>query len=383
MDIIHASDLQQLLEEQPGFCTSIYQPTHVVGPNAPDDTVRLKNLVNSAKGRLIEQGLRASDVRKSLERIEDLTRDVEFWDRRGQGLAVFLSDETFTRFRLGAPVEEAAVVGRRFYVKPLLPFVSADDRFSILAVSQNRVRLLQATLHTCESVKVKGLPTNLKETLNLVGADRGQQVHTATHFSTGKQGAVFHGQGGVSETAKEELVQYFREIDAVLRPMLQVSNRPLILAAVESAIPLFREVCGYKPLADESLVGNFDYAAEHEIHAQALPIAQRIFTRDRTNAAARYQELANTERASDRLDVILPAALEGRVETLFVDVRASDPGVYHPATGFISYGGKNGLEMEDLLDRVAVESLVRRGDVYAVPREQMPCNSEVAAIFRY
>jgi hypothetical protein len=383
MDMIHAADLQNLLERPSGFCTSLYLPTHVVGPNAPDDAVRLKNLVTAARHKLIEYGLRPSDVRKSLETVEDLTRNAEFWDHRSKGLAAFLSDDLFERFRLGRPVEEAVIVSRRFYVKQLLPSVSADGQYYILAASRNRVRLLQATAHACENFAVQGLPANLEEELNLVGADRGQQVHSGMHGSLGKQAAVFHGQGGQTDTAKEELALYFRRIAAALRPVLQESDCPLVLAMVDYASPIFREVFPYRHLAQETLSGNFDHATEQEIHALAQPIAGRIFDRARETAAARYRELANTPRASDRLEAILPAALDGRVETLFVDCRATELGVYHPATRFISYGGRDGAEMEDLLDRVAVESLLHHSLVYAVPRERMPCNATVAAIFRY
>jgi hypothetical protein len=372
-----------LLEKQAGFCTSFYLPTNVVGPNAPDDAVRLKNLVTAARHKLIEYGLRPSDVRKSLETVENLIRDAEFWDHRSKGLAVFLSDALFERFRLGRPVEEAVIVSRRFCVKQLLPSVSADGQYFILSASRNRVRLLEATDHACEIVAVQGLPASLKEELNLVGADRGQQVHSGMHGSLGKQGAVFHGQGGQTDTAKEELALYFRRIAAALRPVLQESVRPLVLAMVDYEAPIFRAACPYRQLAQETLSGNFDHATEQEIHALAQPIAGRIFDRAREKAAARYRELARTSRASDRLEAILPAALEGRVETLFVDCRATELGVYHPATRFISYGDRDGAEMEDLLDRVAVESLLHHSLVYAVPRERMPCNATAAAIFRY
>jgi hypothetical protein len=227
------------------------------------------------------------------------------------------------------------------------------------------------------------MPGSLEEELNLVGADRGQQVHSGMRGSLGKQAAVFHGQGGQADTAKEELALYFRRIVAALHPVLQESDRPLLLAMVEYEAPIFREVCSYRHLAKETLAGNFDRASEPELHALAQPLAGQIFDRAQEKAAARYGELAGTPRASDRLETILPAALEGRVETLFVDCRATELGVYHPAKRFIGYGDRDGAEMEDLLDRVAVESVLHDSVVYAVPRERMPCDATAAAIFRY
>jgi hypothetical protein len=383
MDPIGAADLDKLLRKQTGFCASLYMPTHVVGPQAPDDEIRLKNLIAIARHKLIEYGQRPADVRKSLEAIERLPRDAEFWGHRSQSLAIFLSDDLFERFRLGTPVNEEAIVDRRFYLKQLLPSVAADGKFFILAISQNAARLLAATPYTCEGVTVKSLPPSRDEALNLVGADRGQQVHSAMHGRFGKQAGVFHGQGGARDTAKDELVQYFRGIDAALRPVLRGSKAPLVLAMVDYEASLFREVCEYPHLAAETLSGNFDYAADHELHEQARPIAQRLFGRDREEAAARYRELADTSRASDRLEVILPAAHEGRVETLFVDPRAVALGTFDPAARLIRNGRSVGMEAEDLLDRAAVESLLRHAEVYAVGQKEMPCSSPIAAIFRY
>jgi hypothetical protein len=324
-------------------------------------------------------------VIRSTESIEDLAHDAAFWDHRSRGLAIFHSDEMFQRFRIGWPVEEQAIVNRRFHVKQLLPSVSAGEAFWILAVSQNRVRFLNATPYACEAVLVEGLPQNLESALNFVPADRGQQVHSAMHGALGKQAAVFHGHGGRRESSKADIAQYFRQIDEALRPMLQASQCPLILAGVAFESSIFRKNCKYENIAAESLVGNFDYLSDHEVHAQAVPLAQRIFGQKRSAAAARYRELANTPRASERLDAILPAACRGEVETLFVDCRAVELGRYNPTTEFISYGvgGKTDVEVEDLIDRTAAECLLRRADVFAVPRPAMPCNSPVAAIYRY
>ena len=74
MDAIFAGDLHKLLQKQAGFCTTIYMPTHVVGPHAPDDAVRLRNLVSTAKHKLIEQPI----VKNMPAANADVQRDVQF-----------------------------------------------------------------------------------------------------------------------------------------------------------------------------------------------------------------------------------------------------------------------------------------------------------------
>jgi hypothetical protein len=44
------------------------------------------------------------------------------------------------------------IVSERFHVKPLLPLLSGDGRFYVLALSQNEIRLLQGTRYSVEQV---------------------------------------------------------------------------------------------------------------------------------------------------------------------------------------------------------------------------------------
>ena len=63
-------------------------------------------------------------------------------------------------------------------------------------------------------------------------------MHSAMRGSLGKQAAVFHGQGGHNETHKDDLLQYFRLVDASLETVLRESQAPLLLAGVDYLLPL-------------------------------------------------------------------------------------------------------------------------------------------------
>jgi hypothetical protein len=58
---------------------------------------------------------------------------------------MFSAPDVFRHYRLPFPFQEFVVVTERFHVKPLLPLLSGDGQFYLLALSQNGVRVLQGT----------------------------------------------------------------------------------------------------------------------------------------------------------------------------------------------------------------------------------------------
>jgi hypothetical protein len=358
-------------------------PTHVAGEQGQQDPVRLKNLLQAAEEQLSGQWLRAAESRKLLEAARSSPSDAPFWTARSHGLAMFIAPDVLLRYRLPVKLDELVIVNRRFHVKPLLPLLSGADRFFVLALSQKRVRIFEASRDAIHQLDVAGLPTDMETALNYAGADRGLQVHSAMRGALGKQAAVFHGQGGQADSHKDDLSQYFRMIDAALQPALREESAPLLLAGVEYLLPIYREVSSYPRLAEAELVGNCDYLTDHQIHQRVWPLMAPTFQAARETAAAKYRQLAGTGKASNDLREVVAAAFEGRIDTLFVDLHSLRWGAFDPQTGRLEEHPSHQPGDDDLLDLAAVEAIVRRGTVHSVEPAQVPGGRDAAAIFRY
>jgi hypothetical protein len=357
-------------------------PTHPVGREGQQDAVRLKNLVTAAENQLIARGMRGVEAREFLGPMLKLPHDGAIWGKRQHGLAIFRSEGVLFNYWLATPLDEAVIVGQRFHVKRLLPAISASQQFYILAVSRNRVRLLKATWHGIENLHPPGLPANIKEGLNLQIADRGEQVHSAMRGDLGKEAGVFHGQGGHRDTLKEELVEYFRLIAESVRPVLRETPLPLILAGVEYELALFRKVSEYTHIADEMLRGSFDYVEDHTLYTQASQLAQRYYDTERQQALAKYNALADTSLASDDIKTIVPAAHQGRIDTLFADHRAEEFGRYCPEGNCIEMTSQRDPTL-DLVDLSIAQTIRHNGTVYAAAPGELPSAGPLRAIFRY
>jgi hypothetical protein len=384
MDTFSNSVLRRLTVAQPGPCVSIFMPTHAAGPDGQQDTLRLKNLLVQAERGLIDQGVRAPEAKKLLEPARDLPAEHGFWEKRGQGLALFVTEGLWHRFRVPLPLVETVVVNQRFQVKPLLPLIGVNDQYFVLALSQNRVRFLEGRQLGMTEVKVDGLPRDMAEVLNHDASQRPTLAHATARGPSGKAAAVVYGLGGEREPAKDELAQYFRAIDAALREPLREQRGPLILAGVQYLLPIYREVSSCGHLADEELLGNPDHLSEHELHARSWPLIQARQEQARQEAVAKYRKLAGTGKTSDDLQRIVPAAQQGQVESLFVDRTAHRWGTFDAVTGSVALRSASTPERgdDDLLDYAAVETVLHRGTVYAGPADEVPA-PPVAAIFRY
>lgn len=384
METINAANVEKLASHREGWLVSIYLPTHPASPEGQQDPVRLKNLLTKTEDLLVTRGMHATDARRMLRPARQLLESPEFWKNRSQGLALFLGEKTTEYFRVPIRFREELQVDHRYHIKQLLPLISATGPVYVLAISRNRTRLLSATAHGYSTVELPGLPQGMDAALNLQGADRGAQVHAATHSGTeagqGKQAGVFHGHGGHGETLKEEIEQYFRMIDAALRP-LRKSPQPLIVAGVEYEQSIFRKVCTYPQLVESGLSGNFDHTSDYELYQQALPLVRQLLQKPQRAAVQRFQEFAHTTKTTDELLPVLVAAHRGQIETLFVDSQAEMVGHFDPQTE--SFDLDQTAKAEDLPDRAAVETLMSGGTVFALSPNDMPNGRPIAAVFRY
>jgi hypothetical protein len=382
MDIITTQDLQTLMASEDGWCVSLFMPAHRAGRGTEQDRIRFRNLLNQVDKRLLEKGLRTPDVRKFLEPAERLSLDSDFWRRQSDGLAVFFTTGNLYAYRLPLPFSELVVVSDRFHLKPLLPFFSSDGQFYILALSQNRVRLLKGSRHTVDEIEVENLPKSLAEALPFEQFEKQLQFHTGTPSGMGERAGVFHGHDPRDDD-KDKILRWFHKIDDELSRMLAEERAPIVLAGVEYLFSLYEEANSYPHLVKEGVKGNPDELKPAELHEKAWPVVQPIFTQAQHRAAGQYEKLCGSGGATTDVEEALLAAHHGRVETLFVALGRQVWGAFDPDTDTVDIHDQAQPGDLDLLDLAAAETLLKGGAVYAVEPDQVPDQGALAAIFRY
>lgn len=399
MNMISTVNLARLIETSGEPCVSIYMPTERAGQAVEKNRIRLKNMLAKAEERLGERGLRRPAIADLLQPAHALLDDVMFWQRQSDGLALYICDDQFDDYRLPLDFEERLVVADSLHIKPLLPLISSNGRFYILALSQDEVRLLQCTRYTAQTVELKETPESLAEILQWDDPEKRMQFHTSTQSPAGARArprlqgerpAVFHGHGTASaDDEKDYILRYFHQLEKGITQITNDTHAPLVLAAVDYLHPIYREANTYPRLIEKGVVGNPEQASAGELHAQAWALVEPILSKEQQEAEAAYEELAGMghEQAADDLRDVAPAARAGRVRTLFVPVDVQRWGTFDEETFSVEVRDGAGDQARpgdvDLLDMAAVHTLLNDGAVYAVKAEDMPGDGVLAAVLRY
>jgi hypothetical protein len=383
MDAIHPSDVRELIEAATNPCVSVYLPTHRAGKVQEQDPIRLKNLLVDAQSQLEDRGQRPAAARELLAPAQALLSDRLFWESPADGLALMVSPSTFRAWRLPAAFEPFLYVGRRHYVRPLLPLVAGNNAFYLLSVSRNQVRLYQGTPTGVEEVALDSLPADMKRALHYDQPEGLIQSHSASPAVHGKQGLVFHGQGGAPDDSKEELIEYFRIIDRGLAAFLRGKQAPLVFAGVGYLFPLFRQANQYPHLQDEAIAGNVEDWSHARIHDQAMAVLAPGRAAARQAATSELVRLVQAGTASTQLPEILWGALGGRVHRLYLVSGAFRWGEFSEETQGVVQRASPERGDVDLLDVAAAETFVRGGEVFDVAASEVPPGTSAVAVWRH
>jgi len=382
MKSISKDELKTLLNKQKAPCISLFMPTYRTGAEIQQNQIRFRNLLREAEEKLLASGLRATDIKKLLEPAHGLLGNVIFWRQQSDGLVIFLSADVFSYYCLPINFDELIVVTDRFHVKPLLPVLSGDGRFYILTLSQKGSRLYEGTKQSIREIELETIPKSLAEALQYDDLEKQVRFHRGT-VRSGERGSMLSGGGAELDDAKDNILKYFRQIDRGLHDLLKDERIPLVLAGVDYLFPIYREVNTYPHLMDEGITGNPKGISAEQLHIQSLEIVRPYFQKAENDAIAQYRQSSGTGLTSNDIKEIVQASYHGRVALLFITTGHQQWGVFDPECNEVQLHDKMTPGCEGLIDFSAIQAFLNGGDVYSLPREKMPDDTPMAAVFRY
>ncbi len=368
---------------------SIYLPTHRAGNGKAQDPVRLRNLLGSVTEQLQSKGMRPTDSEVLLGRAYELLEDPTFWRDTGDGLAVFVAPGETTVLKLDTVLPEFALANDRFVIRHLLPSIRSQERFWLLALSKNELKLFEGDHAGMSQVPLRATPASFKEAMRFEDADHAFRFRTESGSlpQVGKRGSVFYGMGGLSDAEKDQVWRYVGMVERGVREATHESRAPLLLAGVEYIVSAYRAQNTYPNLVETTLFGNADEIPRSRLHAQALELLRPHFEAKRTADLAELESRSGSPVVSDDLREIVPAAHEGRVRVLFISASENDWGAYDPESGEVRVAHERGPSDWDLADLAATETILHGGDVHvlqpAEAQEPRPAIEPPVAILRY
>ena len=391
MDLFNREELTRLVDLQDGTCISVYMPTHRFRSDWSQNTTRLKNLLRDARNQLRDQEVRETDIDQLLGDARRLLDRPGFWRELSEGLAVFITTEASEFYRLPLSFEEIAIVEDQFHLKPLFPLIAANDRYYLLALSQNDVRLYQGTDQAISEVEAAEIPADIVSAIQRYEEppEQGVQMHTQGASQNGDADQRHHGHGSSEDQSREpkdQLKRFFREIDESVSGYIGGEDVPLVLAGVSEYLPLYQGVNSYSNLVEDDIVaGNPEHLDMKELHNEAWDIVESVLQDRQREEMDRFRETYHQSGglASSNFHEILPACAYGRVETLFVPVGQYRWGRFDPETNTVEVHDSQQPGDGDLLNYAAVSAYMNGARVHALQPANMPGGRSVAATFRY
>lgn len=279
------------------------------------------------------------------------------WSLRARTLALFATPTLSMEFRLANELPTRTYVEERARVAPLLRSVSLPQSAFVLAIAHGSVRLLELGPETAAGeIGVPGLPR-----------DAASAAGKASIADRSPKGRI---QG--SEGTKLRLRQYARTVDRTIAPVLAGSGAPLIIAGTEPIVSIFRSVCSYGDLCDETISGSPERLTDAELESSARAVLDNLNLRRVRAVADLLSERRGSDRTTEDAAVAAIAAERGAVETLTFDLELALND--HPSAAAVG-----AEELESLL-RSAWST---GAQIMALRSNEMPGGASVAASLRY
>ncbi len=384
MDRISFDDLRSLVKAGTGPRVSIYV-TQEGGPAAAEgNSQQLRHALFQAETKLKDDGFDATLTNSLLQPALDLVRSGQLSQATGsKGLAVLLAPGVFQHWPLPFACAAAVDVGPDFHVTPLVRLLNWPLDVRVVAFSSTNVRFFLCTRDAIHKLELPaGTPASLDQ------FEGGPDVGRAVRFQTtaGAAGAtnMIHGQASFKDEAETRLQAYVRTVAQQIGESVKHEKLPLVLVAAKELHPIFTDAFGTEGLLEPGIIASPAHLSEAEIHEQVVRLVDTLGSGELKVARDRYQSATERHQACSVHEEIVPAAVEGRVDTLIVADGERVWGLWDEASQrALVASGTSQARAVDLLDLAVRETLGHGGRVCVVPRSDIPEQAQAVAVFRW
>ncbi|MFW5867067.1 MAG: hypothetical protein ACOCX2_04580 [Armatimonadota bacterium] len=380
--------LEQLSEPRDGLCVTIYSPTHDSSGEAQGDPIWLKNGLQDAEKMLLDQGADQATVKRILEPAASFQARLEPNDYGAGTLCVFLADGFEEILFSPRQVPEGKTfVSDRFHLKPLIPVLTDNATFYVLAISRHDVRLLKCTRYTQaeEPLSRTEVPKHILESIPEVEPKDSIQQHSGKvrGVGRGEHEAMYHGQGKAESVEAHQIRHFFRDVNEGIVKYMD-GRSPLIFAGVEELFHPYREVNTYDYLLDTPVTGSPEHLRPDELREKAWAILEPYLHERVAEAQANYEQAQAYGRATDDMKALVLAARDGRVGAFFGATDCEYWGRVPDTGEDVQMRAEPEKGDYDLIDYAAIRTMLQGGHAYLLEVDQVPGEGKgAAAILRY
>lgn len=365
-------------------CVSIYLPMNKKGKEQNEHLAQeiLKKCIKEVNKILQKHQLSNAKIASYLKPIEKLIADTELWRNPSEGLAVFLNKNGLNYYTLPIPFAAKTQVASSFYLQPLLPLYEEEEIYYLLELSQDYVKLYEASTYGLTDLQIKSLAPDTLE--KAVGSDFKQKMLQFRSGQDSFSAGSFHGHGEGKDDHKKEIFAFLKVIDKAVNKVIKNNKAPLVIASTNNVFNNYKQINTYPNLYTKNCKGDPEYKNKTKLHEASLKLIKAYFKEIKKQQLHQFQELYHTPKVSYQLNEIIPAAISGKIETLFVEKNSNEYGLYNIESGKLILNTKKDIHNSSLTNLAAVQTFLNKGTVYILDSKKMPVKGRsLNAIFRY
>ncbi|MFO8000547.1 MAG: hypothetical protein R6U46_04825 [Marinilabilia sp.] len=281
--------------------------------------------------------------------------------------------------------EELAIVADSFHTKPLRQYLQSLDNFHLLALTLHDIRLFQGNHHSLSEIE---LTADTPKTITEALGDEITEKHstTASYGGTGgESSAMHHGHGDKNQETEKDAERFFRVVgNAIHEHFSKPTGWPIILAALPEHHNLFQKINKNPLVLPNGIAINPSSVSSDQLAKMAWKIMEPEYNQKLDSLVDEFEQARADGKGSDEYKEVAVAAVEGRVDTLIVeDDRIIPVRITNLVTGNTQKKDLSNPRVDDLLDDMGELVMKMGGQVMMLPKEKMPSETGLAAIFRY
>jgi hypothetical protein len=375
---------EDLASKHGNNCVSIYLPMHKAGKEQNEHLAQanLQHCIKEVQKTLSEYQFSKEESDNYLKPVKQLIDNIDLWRNPSDGLAIFLDTKELVYYTIPIPFETKIYVADHFYLKPLLPLYSNDGLYYVLELSMDHVKLHEASKHTFNELFIEDFAPNKLE--KAVGFDFKPKMLQFRSGQSPHGSALFHGYGEGKDDDKKEILAYFNAIDDGLKKMIGESKAPLVIASVDKLLPIYKQVNSYSNLFDSNISGNPELWNKTKLHEESWKLVQPYFEKTKQEKLNQFKDLYHTQKTTLEVTDTVSAAINGKIDTLFIEDHTDVYGIYNKENEHLSIDKQKKVSNASLLNLSALHTIKQGGKVFLLKPEEMPVKGEpLSALLRY
>lgn len=361
---MNRKDLKELISYKEYPSISILFPTHRTFPENKQDGIRLNNLIKELVSRL-QKEFSKREIQPVTDKLTELMVEHNH-SYNLDGLAIFINSKFSAKYLLPFSVKEQVVIDSTFLTRDILFTINRSPRYYVLALSEKPTRLFEGFHNNITEIKNKDFPK--------------------THEGPGGS-APLPGEIGLNKSAyrDEHHKIFFRGVEKAFQNVYNEEKLPLVLIGVDRYLSFYNEIITSKGILIGEIKGNYDKANEHELSKLVWPLVYENILKQRKDQLNKLANAVSAQKATSGIDEVWRFAVDGRIDTLFVE-----EDFHYPAV--LSQDGRSLIKAEDpkaprVMDD-AVDNLIeividKGGKAYFMDNGSLKSYQKIAGILRY